>query len=447
MRIMVFGLGLSGISASKLAIGLGHETFGVDRLPKTSLSEEFISLEKNGLKYLCEPDAGPFLDKTDLMILSPGIPNSNPLVQKALSSEIPVIGEIEWGYRNAKGKIVGITGSNGKSTTTALTAHLLKTSGKDALLGGNIGTPFCDLVSGSSENTLFVLELSSFQLENLQSFKADIAVLLNITPDHQDRYSDLGDYAEAKAHIFDRQDESCMSVLNFNDDTVKGALDKIRSRKFFFALEPHNHPGAFLRGGRVVFRDEKGKETELFSSQDLEIKGPHNIENAMAASISAILCGADVDKTGEGSTTFKALPHRLELVAKRGGVSIYNDSKATNIDSVVKALESFDNNIILLLGGKDKGADFTLLASEIKRRCRKVIAFGAASKRIEETIGKDFPVSAFTTLEEATRHALSISEEGGIVLLSPACASFDEFKNYEDRGNCFKKYVLEAEKK
>jgi UDP-N-acetylmuramoylalanine--D-glutamate ligase len=444
MKVMVFGLGLSGISAATLAIGLGHTTCGADKLPKSSLSPKIIGLEKKGLACLSENEAVSQMDNIDLMVLSPGISSGHSLVRQAVSRNIPVISEIEWAYRNSKGKVIGITGSNGKSTTTALTAALLKSDGIDVRMGGNIGTPFCDLLQDSSADSIFVLELSSFQLENNSSFKADIAILLNVTPDHQDRYPEFESYVDAKAHLFDRQKADDISILNLNDAATKRLLAGIKSRKFFFSLEPHNFPGAFLKEGTVVFRDEKGILTDLFSAGDMPIKGPHNIENAMAASIAAYLSGTAPENIRERLKNFRALPHRLELVAEINGAKIYNDSKATNTDSVLKALVSFERNIILLLGGKDKGADFYLLASEIEKRCKKVIAFGAASKRIVETIGKSIDMPAFDSLKDATDCALSIAGPGDVVLLSPACASFDEFQNYEDRGNCFRNFVLEA---
>lgn len=439
MKVMVFGLGLSGISASRLSMSLGHATTGVDRFPEAALK-----IEGSGFSFLTEDAAVDSVREFELMILSPGIPVDHPLVRTARSQGVPVIGEIEWGYMNCKGRIVGITGSNGKSTTTALAHSLIKAGGMDARLGGNIGTAFCDAVAGSTESTVFVLELSSFQLETVSRFRADVAVMLNITPDHQDRYTGLAGYADAKARIFQGQDPGCSAILNLEDPVVNDIAKKTKGNRYFFSLAPHDFPGTFLSGGEVVFRDLSGKTTVLFSEGDLSIRGSHNIENAMAAAMAASLCGTDPGSIREGLRRFRALPHRLELVSTAKGVQVYNDSKATNTDSVLKALSSFGGNIILLLGGKDKGADFTALAPEIGKRCKKVIAFGSAAGKISEQLGGMFDIRSFATLREATEFALSSAGSGDVVLLSPACASFDEFRNYEDRGDRFRRYVSEV---
>lgn len=438
MNVMVFGLGLSGISASRLSLSLGHSTTGVDRIPEAARK-----IVDGRFNFITEEAAVSSIRGFDLMILSPGIPCDHPLVRAARSNGIQIMGEIEWGYINCRGRIVGITGSNGKSTTTALAHTLVKAGGMDARLGGNIGTAFCDIVAGSSGNTVFVLELSSFQLETVSRFRADVAVILNITPDHQDRYDGIAAYAEAKARILEGQDGDCSTILNLNDPVVNEVAKRAKGHKYFFSLEPHGHPGVFLSGKEVIYRDPAGKTAGLFSAEDLAIRGPHNMENAMAASVAAVLCGADPAGISEGLRGFRALPHRLELVSTAGGVSVYNDSKATNTDSVLKALASFGGNIILLLGGKDKGADFTVLSLEIRKRCKKVIAFGAAADNVVRQLGGEFDIRSFPTLKEATASALLSARSGDTVLLSPACASFDEFMNYEDRGDRFRDYVAE----
>lgn len=444
MRVMVLGLGISGISASRLSLSLGHETAGTDRLAITALPAGAGELESLGLVYMDEVKSLAAIRDFDLLIVSPGVPPENSLIRKTRSLGIEVIGEVEWAYRNCKGRIVGITGSNGKSTTTALTGALIKACGLDGRIGGNIGTPFSGLVEGSTAQTVHVLELSSFQLETVADFRADIAVLLNVTPDHQDRYKEFADYARAKARVFERQDATCSAILNLDDQFAREHSDTIKGDRYFFSLEKHGEQGAFLERDNVMFRDSSGNVLFLFSTRELSIKGPHNIENAMAAAIAALLCGGGAEKIRETLPSFKALPHRLELVADKGGVKVFNDSKATNTDSVLKALESFEGGIILLLGGKDKGADFTLLMPEIRERCKKVVAFGAAAGRVVEQIGRETGAIAFGTLKEATRFAISSAEEGDIVLLSPACASFDEFRNFEDRGDRFREYVSEV---
>lgn len=444
MKVMVLGLGLSGISAAKLSMSLGHATSGTDQLPFRSLPAGVRDLQGNGFKFMDEENAMEAIRDFDLLVISPGVPPGNNLVMKARSLGVEVIGEVEWAFRNCKGRIVGITGSNGKSTTTALAASLLKACGFDARLGGNIGIPFSGLVEGAGEGTIFVLELSSFQLETVADFRADIAVLLNVTPDHQDRYAGIEDYARAKARVFERQDGNCAAILNIDDPFAVEAAKTTEGERYFFSLKRHEERGAFLAGRDVMYRNDSGDVSTLFSAAELSIKGPHNLENAMAASMAALLCGGTAKKIREALPSFPALPHRLELVSDRRGVKVYNDSKATNTDSVLKALASFDGRIILLLGGKDKGADFTLLLPGIRERCRKVVAFGAAAGKVVEQIGKETGAIAFGTLKEATRFAISSAEQGDIVLLSPACASFDEFRNFEDRGDRFREYVLEA---
>ena len=312
----------------------------------------------------------------------------------------------------------------------------------DVRTGGNLGTPFCDLIEGGTDETWYVLEASSFQLESIRRFKADVAVFLNVTPDHQDRYERFEDYRDAKGRVFLNQTPSDWAVYSATDPSCERLGSASPAAHVPFSAEGALDEGAFVRGGEAVWL-RGGAEEALFALDDLPLPGLHNRENALAACLAARCAGVPEGALRGPLREFRGLPHRLEKVAVVRGAAVFNDSKATNSDAVLKALTAFESGVILLLGGKDKGADWSCLVPESKRRCKAVIAFGAARPKVEKAFSGALPLEGFDSLRDATRRALGLAGPGDTVLLSPACASFDEFRNFEDRGDRFRAWVLE----
>lgn len=446
MRAAILGMGLSGLGALKLSLLKGYETIAIDKKKFSELSKEARKAIGKKAQFFEESKSLKILEDVDILIVSPGISKDNKVIKKAKQLKKKIISEIEFGYLQCKGKIVAITGSNGKTTTTSMVYSIFKSHFKDVRLGGNIGISFSETVIDSNENTIFVLELSSFQLEDIETFKPNTAVLLNLTPDHQDRYERFEDYCKAKINIFRNQTRFDFAVINRFDDGIKRYEPFIKAKKFFFSSAPHKCKGAFIKGSAVFLRKNSKETEELFEIKALKVKGPHNLENAMAAAVASYLNGVPSEKIRESLKTFSPLPHRLEYVATINGADFYNDSKATNTDSVKKALLSFEKNVTLLLGGKDKGANFKELEEEVLKRCKKVICFGAARNKVKKTFEGKIKTECFKTLKEAVQNQIKTAEKGDIVLLSPACASFDEFNNFEDRGEKFKEWILKGRK-
>ena len=444
MKLLVAGMGKSGVAAARLAMKHGHQVAACDQHLAQDLSADLAPLLDRGLVFYGGSESPGLLDGAEALILSPGVPRSSLLVRAALDRGLPVWGELEWAYRHCRGSVLAVTGSNGKSTTTSLLGHLLSAHYKDVRTGGNLGEPFCDLVEGAAESTWFVMEASSFQLESLDSFHARVAVLLNITPDHQDRYERFEDYAEAKSHVFCNMTAADSAVFSATDPLAEGFGARSAARHLRFAATGELERGAFVRGDEAVWITPGGEVESLFALADLPLPGLHNRENALAACLAARAAGVPREKLAPALREFRGLPHRLEKVGVVRGAAVYNDSKATNTDAVLKALTAFDSGVILLLGGKDKGADWPVLLPQILRRCSLVIAFGAARGGVERAMAGKVPLESFASLREATERALAIAGPGKSVVLSPACASFDEFKNFEDRGDQFRRWVLEA---
>lgn len=446
MRVAVLGLGLSGMGALKLCLKNNFETIAIDKKDFSELSNETKKGLKRNVPFYQERKSLKLLQDIDLLVISPGIPKDNIVIQKAKHLRKKIIGEIEFAFRFCRGKVIAITGSNGKTTTTSMVFSIFKSHFGDVRLAGNIGIPFSETVINSTEETIFVLELSSFQLEDIENFRANTAILLNLTPDHQDRYEKFEDYCRAKINVFKNQNRSDFAIINRFDETISKYKPFIKAQKFFFSSAPHKSKGAYIKGNWVYLK-KNSKETEkLFEIESLKFKGPHNIENAMAAAIAGFLNGVPGEKIQSSLKTLLPLEHRLEYVSTINGVEFYNDSKATNIDSVKKALLSFDKNVVLLLGGKDKGANFADLEDEVKKRCKKVVCFGAARQSIRKVFEGKIRTECFKTLKEAVEFQINNAEKGDFVLLSPACASFDEFKNFEERGKKFKEWVNKAGK-
>jgi UDP-N-acetylmuramoylalanine--D-glutamate ligase len=375
----------------------------------------------------------------DLIIPSPGVPADHELLVKARSKKITVWSEIELAYRFLEGEMIGITGSNGKTTTTTLVHHILKTAGRKALLAGNVGTPLISFVDSMDAKTWSVVELSSFQLELTDKFRPDIAVFLNLTPDHLDRHKTMEAYAAAKARIFAKQTELDAAVLNADDTQTVGLAPK-KPQVFWFSRKKDVSQGACVKGQDIVVVHH-GKEEFVVKVADVPLAGGHNVENVLAAVTAARLAEVDATTIGSAVKSFAGVEHRLEFVTEIRGVRYYNDSKATNVDATLKALDAFPGRILIILGGKDKGSDYTVLREPLRLKAKLALLIGAAAEKIESQISGSVAVERAETLQRATETASRAAVAGDVVLLAPACASFDQFENYEQRGRVFKDLV------
>jgi UDP-N-acetylmuramoylalanine--D-glutamate ligase len=451
--VLVVGLGKSGVASALFLKAHGARVTVSDTKSGDELRNEIPVLLDHGITV----ETGGHGDRTfrgqDLIVVSPGVPvDAPPLVQARALGE-SVIGEIELAALFLPGPIVAITGSNGKTTTTTLTGEIMTAAGFPALVGGNIGTPAISLAERARAETVIVLEVSSFQLETIRTFRPKVAVVLNVTPDHLDRHRTLAVYVDAKARIFENQQASDFAVLNADDPTCVTMGARTRAQVFWFSRQKEVQQGAWVRDGNLVFRDA-AEQRQIMQVSEIPLKGAHNLENVLAAVSAGALMGCAPEKIRQAVREFKAVEHRLEYVATIRGVDYYNDSKATNVDATIKALESFPANIHLILGGKDKGSDYTVLNDLLRQRVQRVYTIGAAAAKIESQIvssksGGPEIVHA-ETLENAIRKANAVAQPGDVVLLAPACASFDQFKSYEHRGKVFKEIVRglasEAEK-
>jgi UDP-N-acetylmuramoylalanine--D-glutamate ligase len=438
-RALVVGLGKSGVASALFMKAHGARVTVSDTKSGDELRNEIPVLLDHGITV----ETGGHGDRTfhgqDLIVVSPGVPVDAPPLVQARSLGETVIGEIELAAQFLPGPIVAITGSNGKTTTTTLTGEIMTAAGLPTLVGGNIGTPAISLAERAQPETIIVLEISSFQLETIQTFHPRIAVVLNVTPDHLDRHRTFEIYTDAKARIFENQQGSDFAVLNADDPTCIAMGNRTRAQVFWFSRQKEVQQGAWVRDGNVVFRDSKGQR-EILQVSEIPLKGAHNLENVLAAVCTGVLMGCSPEKVRGAVRDFKAVEHRLEFVATVGAVDYYNDSKATNVDATIKALESFPANIHLILGGKDKGSDYTVLNDLIRQRVKRIYTIGAAAAKIESQV-KGAEVVHAETLENAIRKAHATAQPGDVVLLAPACASFDQFKNYEHRGKVFKDIV------
>jgi UDP-N-acetylmuramoylalanine--D-glutamate ligase len=437
-RVLVVGLGKSGVASALFLKAHGARVTVSDTKSGDELRNEIPVLLDHGITV----ETGGHGERTfrgqDLIVVSPGVPvDAQPLLQARAQGET-VIGEIELAALFLPGPIIAITGSNGKTTTTTLTGEIMTASGFPALVGGNIGTPAISLAEQAKPDTVIVLEVSSFQLETIQTFRPKVSVVLNVTPDHLDRHRTFEAYVEAKARIFENQQGSDFAVFNADDPTCVAMAAGAKSQVFWFSRQKEVQKGAWVRDGNIVFRDGGGQK-EILQVSEIPLKGAHNLENVLAAVCAGALMGGAAEKIRQAVREFKAVEHRLEFVATIGGVDYYNDSKATNVDATIKALESFPANIHLILGGKDKGSDYTVLNELLRQRVKRVYTIGTAAAKIESQIKAE--IVHAETLENAIRKASAAAQPGDVVLLAPACASFDQFKSYEHRGRVFKEIV------
>jgi UDP-N-acetylmuramoylalanine--D-glutamate ligase len=439
-RVLVVGLGKSGVASALFLKSKGARVTVSDTKRPDELKEEIPRLLDEGITVETGGHGERTFQNQDLIVVSPGVPLDAPPLVQARSLGEKVIGEVELAAQFFPGSIVAITGSNGKTTTTALAGQVVANGGFSTVVGGNIGTPAISLVEQATEDTIAVLEISSFQLETIETFRPHIAVVLNVTPDHLDRHHSFAAYTDAKARIFENQSAGDFAVLNADDPTCVAMASRTRAQVFWFSRKKEVKLGAFVEDGRILFRDSAGQR-EIMLVSEIHLRGSHNVENVLAAVCVGILSNVEPRRINKAVQEFRAVEHRLEHVASINGVEYYNDSKATNVDATIKALESFPANIHLILGGKDKGSDYTVLNDLLRQRVKRVYTIGAAALKIESQIRGAAEIVHAETLENAIKRASDSAQPGDIVLLAPACASFDQFRNYEHRGKVFKEVV------
>jgi UDP-N-acetylmuramoylalanine--D-glutamate ligase len=428
-HFVVIGARRSGLAAIDLLKKQGARVTAMDSQPSGLGAMNVVSQNEENL-----------LD-ADVVVLSPGVPYDLPMLEAARARAIPTIGEIELASFFLKGPVIGITGSNGKTTTTALTGHLLKQCGIRCQVGGNIGTAAASLIESSSADQWNVLELSSFQLESIVHFRASIAACLNVTPDHLDRHHTFDSYANAKGRLFDTQQASDFAVLNYDDPTCRGFASRTKARVSWFISKQFSSKqkapgGIYVSGDSIEFNGNA-----FLSRSQIRLRGMHNVENVMAAAAVAHLAGARLADIGAAVTSFPGVEHRIEFVRKLDGVEYYNDSKATNVDASLKAIDAFPSGLWIILGGKDKGSDYTPLRTPLAERAKAALLIGAARPLIQKALAGTVPLIDCQTLENAVAYAHAHASSGDTVLLAPACASFDQFENYERRGERFKHLV------
>jgi len=443
-RVLVIGLARTGVATALFCASRGARVTATDARTEKELSDAVLVLGKAGVVLELGGHRQELILDAGLIIPSPGVPADAPLLQFARSKGVTIWSEIELAYRFLKGRLIGITGSNGKTTTTSLIEHILRSAGFSTILAGNIGTPLISCVEKSSEKTVAVAELSSFQLELIEKLRPNISVFLNLTPDHLDRHHTLESYGAAKARIFQNQGESDSAVLNA-DDPGTTPYAPAKPQVFWFSRKQRVAQGAFVKESEILFRRE-GTEEAILKLADIPLAGAHNVENVLAAVAATKLAGAESAAIAKGVRSFAGVEHRLEFVAEIGGVRFYNDSKATNVDATLKALDAFPGRILIILGGKDKGSDYTVLQAPLRERAILALLIGVAADKIEKQIAGSVAIEQAGTLERAVETAAHAARAGDVVLLAPACASFDQFQNYEHRGRVFKELVHQLER-
>ena len=443
-KTLVLGAGKSGVESAKFLAKRGAIVAIHDKKPIEDWTDEARSL-KNKYKIGLIDGKIPvwLLDQIDLVVISPGVPTNVIPAKYVDRKDGEVIGEVELAYRFMKGRVVGITGSNGKTTTTSLIGEILKNAEIETQIGGNIGTALITLAETSTNETWTVCELSSFQLETIVDFRPNVAICLNVTPNHLDRYDFFKDYAAAKHRLFMNQTAEDVAILNADDEITASWAENLKANVVLFSTAKELEEGLFLRGRDLVCR-ANGKEKILTTRDEMNLRGTHNVQNVLAALAAGLACGASTDSMRSTIKNFKAVEHRLEFSREIGGVKFFNDSKATSVDATLKALEALaeeDGEIVLILGGLGKNAPYSPLADLIKRKVRALITIGADAENIEDQLKNYAEIVRADSMKDAVEKSMNAAEKGDSVLLAPACASFDMFKSFEERGTVFKAEV------
>lgn len=439
-KISIIGAVRSGLGAAKLAKQLGAVPFVSDAGSEDKLKTSIEVLQNEKIDF----ETGQHTEKVfdcDLMVVSPGVPSNAEVIRNARSKKVKTISELEFASSFCKGNVIGITGTNGKTTTTSLCDYLFNECEKKSYAAGNIGLAFSEIAAIAKENEFVALEISSFQLDLIDKFKPKVAMILNVTPDHLNRYENsVEKYASSKLRIFENQNENDFLILSKDSDLLNQYFKKAKSKIFFFSTNKTVSNGCFLESDEIKFVKNNSVEFSC-SVSDIFIKGEHNIQNAMAVIIAAKIFNLDNEKIVEALRSFKGVEHRLELIREIEGIKFVNDSKATNVDSVVVALKSFDEPIFLILGGQDKGNDYSMIEELVVEKVKKIYAIGSSAEKVFNYFHSKVKTEIKKDFDEVINSAISEAREGDVVLLSPACASFDMFDNYEHRGKVFKSIV------
>ena len=441
-RVLVVGLGKSGLAAALFLRDRGARVTVSDTRSAAALAKDIPALLEAGIMVESGGHGLLTFRRQDLIVVSPGVPLDTPEVAQAIGFGLPLIGELELASRFLEGKIVAITGSNGKTTTTTLIGKIFADAGLPTLVGGNIGLPVIDLIPEAKPDTWSILEVSSFQLETTVEFRPNIALVLNITPDHLDRHKTFERYAAAKAMITTQQTSDDYLVLNAEDVPTQMVAAKTKAQIFWFSGVRRIKQGAFVHGESIFWlAKEGGTPDPVLPVAEITLRGAHNVENVLAAVCAGKLAGISSESIRASVAGFHAVEHRLEPVRTLHGVTYFNDSKATNVDATMKALASFPSGIHLILGGKDKASDYTQLAPLLRERAVAVYTIGSAAEKIERELAGVVKIVTAGTLQIAVENASAAAKSGEVVLLAPACSSFDQFENYEHRGRVFRECV------
>lgn len=439
-KILVVGLGRTGIALGRFLTAQGARVTGTDLQGADQLADSLPGLQDLDIALELGVSQPQNYRQYDLIVLSPGVPENQPWLLEARAQGVPVVGELEVASWFLRRPVIAITGTNGKTTTTTLVGEMLRASGRRPLVGGNIGTPVVELLAAQETADCLVLEVSSFQLDTAPSFHPQAGALLNVTADHLDRYPDLEAYLTSKAGIFRQQEPADLAVLNADDPLVAPLRDRLVSRVHCFSVSRPCHPGAYLAGNNIHIALDRGAAVEL-SLADIALPGTHNLENLMAAALLALELGATPAGLKKAVQNFPGLPHRLQWVANIGGVDFYDDSKGTNVGAVCRALASFTRPVVLIAGGRDKGGDYAPLLPLIRERVKKLVLLGEAREKMAAALADAAPLELVPDLDTAVRTAYAAAAPGEVVLLSPACSSFDMFRDYADRGRAFQMAV------
>jgi UDP-N-acetylmuramoylalanine--D-glutamate ligase len=440
-RIVVVGLARTGIAAARFLHRAGAFVTATDRAQADRLDPDVRVLAELGIRLELGGHPSEIFTAADLIVLSPGVPHTLPPLAAARAAGVPVIGEMELAARFIAEPIVAVTGTNGKTTVTELVAAMLSASGRRVFVGGNIGTPLIAHVDAGAPVDVVVVEISSFQLDTIEAFRPAVGALLNITEDHLDRHADFEAYAASKMRLFINQRIEDVAILNAEDPVIRARAAGLRNRVLFFGRDAAA-AARITRDGRSLALRLPGREPADLSLAGFRLRGPHNLENAAAAALTALAADATAAGVQTALNAFAPRPHRLETIARVAGVEYVNDSKATNVDAVRRALESFDTHVVLIMGGVDKGGDFGLLRDAVCRRGRALILLGATRERIRQALGGLMPEAEASSMRSAVTAAAELAEPGDVVLLAPGCASFDLYANYQERGEDFRREVM-----
>jgi UDP-N-acetylmuramoylalanine--D-glutamate ligase len=452
-NIVIVGLGRTGLAAARFLHQQGARIVVSDTAEEKRLGDSVRMLKEISVAFELGPHRISTFQNADLIVVSPGVAHTIEPIAQANARGIPVIGEVELASAFIKEPIIAVTGTNGKTTTTALLGQMLKNSGIKAFVGGNIGNPLIEYVSQEQKAQIIVAEISSFQLDTIATFRPKVSVLLNITADHLDRYPDFEAYADSKMRIFKNQQADDLAILNGLDRLIRTKTKNVKCRRLFFSCLEAGEQGAILNGKKIILNlnkfesiDSKIQNRSSLDISKMHLQGRHNFENACAASLAALASGATLEGVQKTLDHFKGLAHRLEHVATINAVQYYDDSKATNVDGVLSALECFSRPVVLLMGGRDKGGNFKVLQDSIRKHAKELIVMGEAAESIRSVLGRQTLTKVAASMQEAVATAFQDADPQDVVLLSPGCASFDWYSNYAERGDDFRHAVEKLKK-